>query len=196
MPDVVVLFDTRLRQHGGALLANDVVPKSAGDALVLSDGGKPVGKVVNEVREAGLALSNPTHLHIVCHGLSQVPILPDGSAAQGIDQQNVGILAAWRPIFLRITIYACDVAYEEPAGSNRRVALSGKDLCRAIAMHTATDVIAPAGLQRYDVYPDSYGDVVNKLRGQPFVGAVDFGAWEGELIRFSAFSGRESRFIP
>jgi hypothetical protein len=200
---VVVVFDERLKAHGGVTLADNVVPHSPGDALVVSNASTPLAAVVSGAKAKASALAAPRELRIFCHAYLGASAFPGGGRVGGqglelgtenLDQSNLPIVADWKGVFTRIWLIGCAVAYDE--STVQGVRSTGRAFCANFAKAAQTALIASVDEQKYSVSPVDFSDKVAKLIGRPFTGDVDFGPYEGSWLIFDPVTGIPKMFDP
>jgi hypothetical protein len=189
---ILVLFDTRLAQHGGTDIVagvDNVYPKEPGDALVMSDGAMPLATIVNNVVvTANVMLRQSARLlRIYCHGFEARSQLAGGGreapkvggfglklGKENLDQQNARIVQTWVGLFDRIVIYGCGAAHDEAIPSGGRLQSTGTAVCSQLAIWSKTEIIASDSDQPYQVGSD---------------GSATFGALRGQIYSFDAATG-------
>jgi len=119
-------------------------------------------------------------LFILCHGYAgynkraRISVDAGGMGLQlgteEVRHENVAMWTAVRDKVTNIVIYACGAADTQPG--NRGTSADGRYLMGALALHTNATVYAADLIQWYDTYKGLEN------------GAYEFGAWEGNLLRF------------
>ena len=163
------------------------VPAHAHLAIYNTDATVPIRNVLNSINSYATAGKIHT-LFILCHGYAgQNPRLHVSADAGGMGLQlgKEGLLhsnvAQWGHVKGKITnivIYACAAA-DTQLGNEFTVA-DGRYLMGSLALSTNADVYASDRIQWYLTHKG--------LRN----GAFNFGAWEGQLLKFSGSTGQGS----
>jgi hypothetical protein len=171
MPKHIILHDQRL--FGGTPLLRQSVSFPLG-------GATPVAAALNFVGSQA-RVDELLSLSILCHGYAgidtQARVCGDfgGMGLQlgreGVMHSNVGLWQAIRGMVPRIVVYACGAA--DTQSHNRGTAADGRYLMGALALATRAEVFAADRIQWYST------------RG----GRIDFGRWEGQLLRFDPRGG-------
>jgi hypothetical protein len=139
------------------------------------------------------------NLYIMCHGYeggvhdSRVGLstfaLGDGLALgdPGLTFANVQLCAPLKTHVASITLFSCGPANTRTGFENTR--MDGRRFCGEMALITGAEVIAAIETQYYFHTPTWW----DSIRGRD--GAIDFGAWEGPVFRFSPVDGQASRVL-
>jgi hypothetical protein len=104
---------------------------------------------------------------------------------ENLSLSNVSLTAAWQGLIKEIVLFACGPSRTRPGYQNSM--LDGSRFCSELAAFTEADVIASTETQWYNMLPPT-----NLLYAMFKIGpqdTIDFGAWEGAVMRFSP-SGR------
>lgn len=182
MPKYIVLRDQRL--VGG-------VPNRGNMGIINTDGATPLGHTFKAIR--GMTASAKAEvMFILCHGFAGANMLRWMSIDAGgyglmigtenMKHRNVAMWEAIRGCVACIVVYACAAANTEPG--NEGTASDGEYLMGALAIHTGADVYAADRIQWYDTY-----------RGLAR-GRMEFGRWEGRVLRFDPSGRPATRGIP
>jgi hypothetical protein len=129
-------------------------------------------------------------LFVMCHGFT------DGTGfdglqlgAQNLTIRNVIMTSAWKPrqpLIRSIYLYACGPATGSMLGNP---ATDGQRFCGELALWTGADVYAADAIQWYSRVRSGW----QRLFGTNERGTIDFGAWEGQVYRFSPDDGSATR---
>lgn len=162
--------------------------------LYMVDGGTPLEGCIQRIAHRARLAGGITNLEILAHGRYS-RISGDGKtelakAAGGYGLElcrenltlaNTGLTAAWKGLFVRITIYSCGGA--ATAKINENTAADGRRFCGEIAVWTGAEVIASMDIQKYRI-------------GNLLTGGIELGKWEGQVYRFDPGSGLAAPYKP
>jgi hypothetical protein len=163
----------------------------------------PAGTTTAHVMGWAAAYATSQHgldnLFIMCHGyeggvhdgrtLQSTFDLGFGLAlgAPGLTFDNVRLASGLNGKVSTITLFACGPAHTRTGFENTTA--DGMRFCGEFALIAGAEVIAAVETQYYYHTPTWW----DRLRGRD--GAIDFGAWEGPVFRFSPADGRGSRVM-
>jgi hypothetical protein len=194
---IVVIFDKRLTDDvKKPLTACDASPEGEG-IVVFSDGKTPVGTIISDVVAQATGLTGTRELVIMCHGLGGISRAANGTAcgvaggqglklgAEDLTQQNVKLVTAWKGLFFRIMILACQAAFTSSPRDPCKAPASGRDFCSSFAAHAGTPVIASSSNQNFTTDAVGVAETITALLQRP-VGkcTVNFGDLEGSALVF------------
>jgi hypothetical protein len=161
------------------------VPARPHLAIQNTDATTPLRGVFNHIN-AYARLGKIHSLFVLCHGYAGENDRLNFSADAGgmglelgredVTHANVGQWANIKNKVSNIVVYSCAAADTEPGNENTDA--DGRYLMGALALCTNADVYAADRIQWFG----TYRDLPN--------GAFDFGAWEGDLYKFSANTGQ------
>lgn len=159
------------------------VPARSKLAIVNTDGSTPLaaafGQINSAARHAGGRLGA---LFILCHGYAganhrgRVSMDAGGMGLQlGREDLTHSNVANWTTIRDKVSfivVYSCGAA--DTQRGNEGTTADGRYLMGALALHARADVYAADRIQWYSTHQDRSN------------GRMDFGNWEGQLLRFPA----------
>lgn len=183
----MLVHDLRLQGTAPRLAAN----------IYKVDGGTPLSHAIAWIGRYAGTKSGVDQLLIMCHGMSAgvMDTNTNESAVElglglqfckeNLSLSNVSLTSVWRGLIGEIVLFACGPARTRPGYRNSII--DGSRFCSELAAFADADVVASSETQWYNMLPPT-----NLLYAMFKIGpqdTIDFGAWEGDVMRFSP-SGR------
>lgn len=157
------------------------------------DAGTPLKHALGWIARYASSQHGLDQLLIMCHGmqgpvydtLEQVSTYDLGLGLQfckeNLTLTNVSMTSVLAGLIQEIVLFACGPARTRTGFQNTLI--DGSRFCSELSGYTNATVIAPTDTQFYTMSPPS--NILHRMFGIGPQDEIDFGAWEGKVMRFS-----------